>query len=373
MAEGHAKLSPSAASRWLRCPGSVELAARVAPSSSPAAEQGTVCHTALSLLLQGRDWWKNGLTAEMESWVQECYAWITQYTNSCQGHTLHSEEKIHVAPAFGLDKEELWGTADVLVISNSELLVYDAKFGFHDVQVENNEQLLLYGLGAWHECGAVHDWIRLVIHQPRSGGAKEWRISSTDLVQWATRQTDAVVAALSFDAPLVPGEEQCHWCPAAALCPALQARTLELAGKEFSRPEFITQDQLIVILEHADEIKAALKAAEQHAEKLLACGTPIPGFKLVAGDKRRIWKNPTAATALMEKLGFDEDDHSPRVILTPAQAEKVLGKVNAAKLAPFIEKPKGEPTLARDSDPRPSLPSEFHTFSKPAAQLKKGK
>ena len=45
MSKAHAKLSPSAAYRWINCPGSVALAEQCPPAPSSAyADEGTLAH-----------------------------------------------------------------------------------------------------------------------------------------------------------------------------------------------------------------------------------------------------------------------------------------------------------------------------------------
>ncbi len=41
----HARLSPSAASRWLACPASVNMTAELEDTTSAAAAEGTLAHT----------------------------------------------------------------------------------------------------------------------------------------------------------------------------------------------------------------------------------------------------------------------------------------------------------------------------------------
>ena len=47
----HAKLSPSSAHRWSRCPGSVALEAKYPDNSGPAALDGTRTHMLLEMCL----------------------------------------------------------------------------------------------------------------------------------------------------------------------------------------------------------------------------------------------------------------------------------------------------------------------------------
>ena len=45
MPDKHAKLSPSAAARWINCPGSIRLSEKVPPPpSSDYADEGTLAH-----------------------------------------------------------------------------------------------------------------------------------------------------------------------------------------------------------------------------------------------------------------------------------------------------------------------------------------
>ena len=109
---------------------------------------------------------------------------------------------------------------------------------------------------------------------------------------------------------------------------------------------------MLLILEKAEVIETALKAVRSQAMKLLSLGQDIPGWKLVAGNKRRAWKDEEAVKKAMPELLVKE-------LVTPPQAEKLVGK---EKVAPFIHTPTGEATLVRQSDRRPALPADFQVL-----------
>lgn len=99
----------------------------------------------------------------------------------------------HVAVELKLDfsnnAPKGFGTGDCVIIGDDTLHVIDFKYGNGVVvDVENNPQPMLYGLGALN---AYHMFyspqkVILTIFQPRAEGdtVKEWEISTEDLLNW---------------------------------------------------------------------------------------------------------------------------------------------------------------------------------------------
>ena len=378
MPAAHAKLSPSAAKRWRRCPGSVALCAEVVDSGGRAADEGTAGHhlfemgvkegtSPLSFVGQMVDvkGSKVLITEELAGWVIEALEWVFLYAEAHPGCIVLSEEEIDIGPVFGLPvtedgKTNLWGTSDLVIVAPDELVIFDLKLGYQAVEAEGNDQLMLYALGALH----AHDFfgfdrVRLVIHQPRSGGAKECVVPMDAVDETRRVFTPQVLAAMQPDAPIVPGDEQCQWCKAAAVCPALREHALASARKEFQSIETLSVEELSEVLQKADLIRTTLRHYEAHALKLLSLGQAVPGFKRVKGKKHRVWADEAGAVEKLKVLGYDEDDFYPRSLVSPSQAEKLAGKGSKDALAAFITTPEGEPTLVSESDPRAALPGDF--------------
>ncbi len=363
----HARLQPSSAGRWSTCPGSVAFAEAFPDRPTRPAAEGTACHSLLhDALTRDADPYERvgaevevegfriEITEDMADWVTEIADWVRAYVAGYPGAQLLSEERVCPGLVFGCP-DDLWGTSDVLVSAPARLLVLDAKFGYRKVPVERNPQLLSYALGAMAEFGWVHPAATLAIYQPRAGGYKSWDLTAAELEDEARKLAPRVAAALLPGGALVPSEEACEFCPAAGACPAAQEQTLAMARREFG-PETISRADLLTILDSADRVRDALSAAEQYAETLLATGQDLPGWIRVYGNKRRAWVDPAKAEKTLRDLGYDP--MRPKIV-TPAQAEKLVGKATARLLAPLIERPRGEPVLAREGDPRDPVAPEF--------------
>jgi hypothetical protein len=82
---------------------------------------------------------------------------------------------------------------------------------------------------------------------------------------------------------------------------------------------------------------------------------------LVEGRSLRRWSDEKLAAHRLLELARAEDIYT-RKLISPAQAEKLLGKKDKAAIEDFIEKPRGSPTLARENDPRPSITATINDF-----------
>jgi len=131
----HAKrYSPSAAERWMTCPGSVAACLDAPDSTSKYADEGTAAHELAERILRGADGASLvGLDAENGvEFTQDMLGHVMKYVNyvrdlvASTGGTLLIEQKL---PLKSLTGEDANGTADAVIVTDDELIIVDLKFG----------------------------------------------------------------------------------------------------------------------------------------------------------------------------------------------------------------------------------------------------
>ena len=134
----HARLSASAAERWLHCYGSVDAIAALPESPpSPAAAEGTKAHDIAAKLLV------NGWHAK--SVPEDMHDGIALYFDECKRLTLEKRwVELDLTPALSEWDSDLGGTADFATYSPTKKLlrVVDFKYGAGMfVSAEDNMEL----------------------------------------------------------------------------------------------------------------------------------------------------------------------------------------------------------------------------------------
>ena len=357
----HAILSASSAARWLACPPSARINARLPDKQTPYAAEGTKAHALAEKALNGflGDESPTVQTddAEMKEAVQSYVDFcIEQYNAARRGSP---DASAHVE--FRLDYSRYvphgFGTGDFITVSDKVLTICDLKYGKGvEVSAKKNPQLMLYALGADDALNWLYgyDVVKMCIVQPRLGNISIDCISVRGLRAWGNSIKATAVKAFVGDGELKAGAH-CRFCKFRPQCKVLAdymtAKTSRLEAATLSEAD------LVDVVLSAREIKSWLADVESYALSEALDGRKWPGLKLVRGRSARTITDPDKAAAMLTDAGYSVDKiYRPRELLTLTALEKEIGRKKLAEvLAPVIEKPEGKPTLVSESDKRPEF------------------
>lgn len=367
----HARLSPSSAYRWLRCPGSVKAEEGLSDKGSFNSLEGSAAHELAELVLsQGGncfDWEGKQLIEYNEFTVdREMASNVQEYVDYVR--SLGGDQHYELEVDYGEWVEGGFGTSDAIVYKDDTLYVIDLKYGKGlQVFAEGNEQAQLYALGALDEWQFLTvEKVVIAIVQPRLDHIDEWETTPQELYKFGEYASQRAEACMDEKSERVPGEKQCQWCKAKATCPALKKHTEQVMLASFDNLDDtpsvnkLSDAQLRQALDGKKLVISWLNAVEQLITERLQSGESFDGYKLVAGRSLRQWGDESvAAKALEAEVG---EEAYTKKLLSPAQAEKLLGKKRKDLLEPLIIKPEGKPTLAPESDKRPAVNASIDDF-----------
>lgn len=375
----HAELSPSSASRWMACPGSVMLEANEPDSDNEYSREGTAAHEFASIWLTTRIPpqlpWKasNGFELDNNP-TNSIHDAIRDYVNYvrdiAEGWHLLTEQKLSLEHITG--EKGAKGTVDAAIISTDgkKLFVIDLKTGSGvKVYVENNPQLMIYALAALYQFDSLGDFkrVHMVIHQARLGHIDEWECSVEELQKFAAKVKLASIEVKkakksnTLNGFLHPSEKACKFCKARAKCPALATLVANETGADF---DDLTQTELQVpiglseAMSKVDIVETWCRAVRAKVEEELFSGKTVRGYKLVEGKRgNRDWIDDKQAKDVMKAMRLTQDEMYDFSLLSPAKMEKKLKTQPKKwiKLSELVTQKSGKPSVAPISDPRPPL------------------
>jgi len=395
----HATWSASATERNWNCPGALALTMDLPESTSEAADWGTCCHQiAEACLREGRDaaeWIGQTVTGKKYSF--ECddeMAETTQvYVDYVRGRMAEYEAETGDKAVLLIEQRfsladlkppfDAGGTGDAVIIFPLWKLIeiVDLKGGRGvRVAADENKQLRTYSLGAMlANKGAKVERIKATIIQPRTDRQpKSEDFHVADLVEWTADLKEAMAWSKQALEDRKHAFSDAQWakdylrpgpwcsktfCKAQGFCPALQQKAIDAAGVWFddldqprlaNAPDAMSPEALAQALDAADLIDGWINAVRAYAHTQAEMGVTIPDYVLVEKIGRRRWKDEAGAEVKL--TGLLEVPYT-RKLMSPAQAEKALGKKRAGEIADLIEKPITGSNLVRaDKTTRPAIP-----------------
>ena len=334
----HAPLSPSAASRWVACTGSVSMCQQFPESAdSPKSMEGTAAHWVCAEFLAGRDQIALGTLAPNGIAVtQEMIEGAQMYYDAFPADAIGPGGSLVVeyrVSAPSIHPTDCWGTLDARYIKNGTIYIKDYKFGHAYVDVFENWQMIAYAAATLDEMPGLNDQLmrfEFTIVQPRcfhaDGPVRTWSVQASDLRGYFNKLRAAAEKALSPLASLEVGPH-CAYCPAIHACPAAQQAvqsTFDLAQTPIPSP--LDPASLSLLLRRVKAAMGTLKAMggglEEEAESRIRQGERIPGFDLIPGRGKTEWnKSLDEVQSLGVLLGAD---FRKAGCVTPIQAKKML-------------------------------------------------
>ena len=301
----HAALGPSAAGRWIHCPGSVSL----------TLEHGTDTTTAAaSEGIQAHEYAARWISTQQrpDDMPEDMAAAVELYVNDV-GKGAVTEQLIPITAIH----PQCYGTPDAHRRQGNHLIVWDLKYGFAPVEARENWQLLCYAAGL----ARPGDTIELRISQPRiRRRVLSWSITWDQLTGYIDLLREAAAIALSGQSFTIPGKH-CLYCPAMHVCAA--GRRVALSLSEYLQntetepvPDNDLAGELIRLQETAKVISARVHAIESAILTALAEGRPVSGVHIKHKPGRLEWTAPEAELRMLETvLGVNLSK-----LVTPTQA-----------------------------------------------------
>lgn len=373
--KGHAKLSPSAAHRWLHCTASPTLEAQYEATTSEYAAEGTFAHglaelytsNALGLItkrvytarlnkMKKDDFFNQEMVDAADDYAMYIKERLLKVQETCPDAFAELEVKLDLTDFI----PEGFGTADCIIIAEPEMYVIDFKYGKGvKVEAEGNPQMEIYALGALAKYGDLYDIrkVNMTIIQPRLGGISEYQMDTGALRAWASIHI-IPLAKEAYEGPgrFDPSEETCRFCRAKQDCKARADYYVALFD-DSPNSEFLTPEEAGKILQEAAGMKDWLKDLEAKVTGCLFQGTPVRGWKLVAGRSNRAFTDENEVVSVLKaETSLTEDQIWTKKLAGITQYEKLLGKKTFNELlGEYVVKPEGKPTLAPADDKRPEI------------------
>jgi len=324
-------LRPSAAARWIACPASVQLSARMPKGESGAAAQrGTAIHSlseSCFMTSSAPEEWL-GVSVEGIRMDEDAITYARKHLDYIETEELRLGNVFveQFVTAYESPAVRVAGTADVLGWSDDtgEFIIGDLKTGRGWVDADS-DQMRIYALGGMRLAKKQFKTVTMTIVQPCHGVNRSHTMTVPDLLRWeAQTLIPAVQAAMSTTAEAVPSEAACAWCPAKAICPAhIEPFNVMSVAQA---PPALSDEQLTSFLDSISKVEAFIKALESYATKRIKDGAALRGWQMGPKKAHRSWVNEADAAEWLHKAGLVSSQIFPHKIITPAAAEELLEK-----------------------------------------------
>lgn len=372
--KAHSILGASSYKRWKKCSKAPTFCLDLPKVESKYAAEGTRAHEVGEILLNKKQ--------PDYPVLEEMLSAVKVYVDYVETLRAQKPDFESVEQRFDLSEyfEGLFGTCDYVCYfaKTKTLYVVDYKHGAGlPVEVEKNEQLQYYAIGALHKNKFPIKTINIVIVQPRcyheDGPIREWSTTPSEILDYlADLITDAEIT-MSDEAVFYPSEETCRFCPAAEpdpdtghpYCPAIKTKTMEAVKRAFEPIVNFDQSKTSEMLKIVPVVESWCKAIREWAYREAELGRVPDGYKFVDKRANRKWKDGVSEREIQTELRLTRNNmlEDPK-LKSPAAIEKLLPKPIKKLLEQFVIKESSGKTLVPLTDSRPEVDSISTSFTK---------
>lgn len=367
----HSPLGPSAAYRWINCPGSVNATRGIEDKSSEYADEGNFAHDILEIaraenkpgkeyIGQVSECGRFTVDKEMADAVDYFISYFTQFESD--------EELNERRVTYDAWVDGGFGTLDAAHLDDGTWIIADFKYGKGiKVFAKDNEQLKLYALGLYQDYGEMYecDKIKMAVVQPRIDWIDEWEITLDELLVWAEEVVEPAADEALTDTARFKAGPWCtkNFCKIRQTCKTRMQTIRDGLLDEVEDVRDPNEMSLAELGEAMDLVSTMRSWCNDVVERVtteVMAGHEVPGvdgpYKLVPGRSMRTWRDQAEAEKAMRNYKIKVGDMWVRKFISPAQAEKLI---SIGKNHPILQKhvvvSQGKPTLVPGSDPRESF------------------
>lgn len=384
----HSKLGASSSERWMNCPGSIQMTAKLGDNvrkSGGEAALGTAAHTVGAACLEaGQEVWEHaGEIVECRDWKftvdEDMSASVQVYVDYVRQRFEQFKDKgAKLFVEYGMNTvldDDGFGTADAIIyVPGDRIIVIDFKNGMLTVE-PHVSQLKYYGALAVERLLDDDDAckiVELVIVQPRmphpEGLIRKHVMSVAEITEWFQNEAVPAMAATRDPNAVLHVGEWCRFCPARDACPAMKGAISSFTVT--SDPVALLDNEVGDYLTLAKAIAGYISSLEEEALKRVRMGRAIPGWKLVKKKGNRVFKETIIEERPVE--GKEEPDRievkldeAMKAAFGPAMWEEpkvkspprieAIGPEGKAFVRRWAYSPDTGETLAPLSDKRPAV------------------
>lgn len=384
----HAKMRPpSAAERWVNCPGS-SVAVQLYPNDeSDASTKGDYAHDQLETAILFGIMEPVTEDEDLNENLAGVLEWLAQ-----ERARLGPDCKVYAEQSYDIPETGEFGTADITLVSPTVLHVADYKNGYVVVDVLRNMQMLCYLLGAIAKFG-TRDRYYITVLQPNAshidGPYRTYEVTEGDIAWFRA----CIASSIEHENEFAAGKWcKKSYCPHRGNCATfLQYAQTECADAWYPADvNAMSDEQLAQALDHADILQGMRDELRKAAMmRIMQMDRTIAGYKCVKGRRDREFHEYGPVKGVLRDI-FKVPEHkmhtySPLSVKGVEDLVKAYARANGLGrgkwqqvwenyLAEHVRENSGGLTLERATDARPAHKrgSEFGALASPGQQYGNG-